>query len=139
MSAVLALLDGAGLPTSDLSPETQVRWWVLESGGAIAGVIGLQGFGREALLRSLAVAPTHHKRGVARQLVGRLEREALAAGIERLVLLTQTAESFFRHLGYENFDRARASDAMRRCAEFSSLCPASATCMGKALVRESAS
>ncbi len=136
MPAVLALLRAAALPTSDLTVDTDQRWWVLEFDGSIVGVIGLQEFGTEGLLRSLAVSPTYHQQGIGRELVTRLEREALKAGIQRLVLLTQTAGSFFRHLGYAALDRRHVSEGMKQCAEFSSLCPESATCMAKALELE---
>ncbi len=67
-------------------------------------------------------------------LVVQLESDARAAGVGKLVPLTQTAETFFRRLGYQNIDRRHVSDDMRQCAEFRSLCPASASYMAKALV-----
>jgi N-acetylglutamate synthase-like GNAT family acetyltransferase len=95
----------------------------------------MERFGALALLRSLAVAPGYRRRGMARQLVARLESEAQAHGVEKLVLLTETAESFFRAIGYEVVDRHRAPDEIKQSAEFRSLCPASAVCMSKNLVR----
>jgi amino-acid N-acetyltransferase len=94
--AVLALLQGAELPTSDLSAIAGLRTWVIESDDALCGVIALEPFGTEGLLRSLAVASDYRNCGVGRALVAQLETDARAEGVRRLVLLTQTADTFFR-------------------------------------------
>jgi amino-acid N-acetyltransferase len=49
------------------------------------------------------------------------------------VLLTQTAERFFSQRGYSRIDRASVPAPVQEASEFRSLCPASATCMSKAL------
>jgi N-acetylglutamate synthase-like GNAT family acetyltransferase len=131
---VLALLQSTDLPTSDLSAIAGLRTWVIESDDCLCGVIALEPFGTEGLLRSLAVAPDYRNRGMGHALVAQLETDARAQGVRKLVLLTQTAETFFRSLGYQNIDRRHVSDEMKQCAEFWSLCPASASCMAKALV-----
>ena len=133
--AVLALLQSVRLPTSDLSDNQRMMMWVSEAQDVHVGVIALERFGSEALLRSLAVAPEHRKRGLGRALVAHLERAARSDGIERLVLLTETAEKLFLFLGYSVIDRRSVSEALRQSAEFRSLCPVSAVCMSKTLQR----
>jgi amino-acid N-acetyltransferase len=133
LSLLAQLLQSAGLPIADLASAHGFQSWVIEENGSILGVIGLERFGREALLRSLAVVPEHRKQGFGRELVARLEHDARAEGIERLILLTETAQAFFRRLGYTAIDRTRVSDAVKQSAEFRSLCPVSAICMSKTL------
>jgi amino-acid N-acetyltransferase len=133
MPAVVALLQGAGLPTADLTSAHGLKVWVLEARESLLGVIALECFGTNALLRSLAVAPEYRKRGFGHELVARLEQDAQADGIELLVLLTETAEPFFRSLGYHVIDRRYVSAELKQSAEFRSLCPASAVCMSKAI------
>jgi amino-acid N-acetyltransferase len=133
LAAALALLQGAGLPTADLTSAASLHMWVLLAEGSLVGVVGLERFGERALLRSLAVEPSHQQRGMGRLLVDRLEREAQADGVEQLVLLTETAEKFFRAIGYEVIDRGDVPDEIKQSAEFRSLCPASAVCMSKLL------
>jgi amino-acid N-acetyltransferase len=133
LSVVLQLLKGAGLPTADLTSADEFRTWLLEEQGSVLGVVGLERFGSNALLRSLAVLPEYRKRGLGHQLVARLEFDARADGIQQLVLLTETAEAFFRGLGYAVTDRSQVSEELKRSAEFRSLCPVSAVCMSKAL------
>ena len=132
-SPVAQLLQNAGLPTADLLSAHKFKCWVIEEKSSILGVIGLERFGSEALLRSLAVAPQYRKRGLGQELVARLEHDAQAEGIQRLVLLTETAQGFFKRLGYTAIDRGQVSDAVKQSAEFRTLCPVSANCMSKAL------
>jgi amino-acid N-acetyltransferase len=134
---VLALLESAGLPTADLKSIPRLQMWVLEAKESVAGVIALEHHGSEGLLRSLAIAPEYRKRGFGIALVRRLEDDARAEGVEVLVLLTETAESFFRRLGYQVIERCSVSEALSQSAEFRSLCPMSAICMSKVLEKSS--
>jgi amino-acid N-acetyltransferase len=88
---------------------------------------------RKGLLRSLVVAPSHRRQGVAEALVAALERDAKASGVMLLVLLTETAAAFFGTRGYRITDRKAVRGDVQGCAESRSLCPASATCMTKSL------
>ena len=133
LAAVTALLLGAGLPTDDLTHASDLHLWVLEADGDVVGSIGIERFGVHALLRSLVIAPAHRGRGLGHRLVARLERDVQEKGVERLILLTETAESFFRRNGFQILDRRLVPAQVTRSAEFRSLCPASAVCMAKVL------
>ena len=133
LAAVRALLDRAGLPSSDLSETTGVQLWVVRDGERLLGAVGLESFGTTGLLRSLVVSEDARGRGLGGVLVDSLERFAHAAGFAELVLLTQTAEAFFAGRGYAVIARANAPAAVLESSEFESLCPASAVCMSKPL------
>lgn len=133
--ALLKLLTGAQLPTDDLTTATGLQLWVLEEHGGLVGAIGLERRGAGGLLRSLAIAPLHRRRGLGGKLVRQLEREARSEGVELLVLLTQTAQPFFHWLGYRTVDRQHVPDELKQSAEFLSLCPASAVCMSRSLTQ----
>jgi amino-acid N-acetyltransferase len=133
LAAARALLEGAGLPTADLSSARDLHLWVIETKESVFGVIGMERFGTCALLRSLVIGAGFERRGLGHQLVARLEREACADGVEELVLLTNTAEKFFSAIGYEVIDRRSVREEIKQSAEFSTLCPASAVCMKKLL------
>ena len=135
LPAVLALLESVRLPTTDIASIDKPEIWVLEERDRIVGVVALERFGSEALLRSLAVAPDCRNRGFGRELVAHVEQSARADNVSQLVLLTETAEVFFHGLGYSNLDRRNVSDSLRQSAEFRSLCPASASCMSKILAK----
>lgn len=131
------LLADAGLPSDDLAAGQAGNFLVAVDPDApppgIAGAIGLEGFGRVGLLRSLAVDPAHRGNGIGTELVTALEQRAGNAGLTELWLLTVDAEVFFWKLDYRIVDRDTAPDAIRRTPEFSTLCPASAHLMHKPL------
>jgi len=132
MASVRALLEANRLPTADLA-DSRPEFVVAEAGALLIGVAGLQRFGNVALVRSLAVAGESRGSGVGSKLVCELERLARAQGVDALVLLTETAESFFASRGFRRTERGGLPPAILATAEFRSLCPASAACMTKRL------
>ena len=132
MPQICALLESADLPTSDLTT-ARPQFLVAFEGSQIVAAGALQRFGQSALLRSVVVAPELRGSGLGRLMVRELERTALAAGIGQLILLTQAARSFFEQLRYRVIDRQDAPADMQQGEEFRTLCPASASCMAKAL------
>ena len=133
-AAVRALLAAAGLPVADLAAAPRAEFWGCHEGTHLIGVIGLEGYGAVALLRSLAVAPAWQGRGLGSALLAHAERVARQRGITALYLLTTSAEAFFTRHGYVRLPREAAPPALRHTAEFAALCPASAACLTQALV-----
>lgn len=138
-AAVNELIQGAGLAVADLSPEKLRHFILMRRGESIVGVVGLEIAGSAALLRSLAVTEAYRRRRVATRLVEAIERYARAQGVDRLFLLTQTAENFFRQRGYTPTPRAAAPPGLQDTAEFRNICPASAVCLCKSLTAAGAS
>lgn len=132
-AAIRALLAANSLPTSDLEA-ARPRFVVACMDQQVIGTGALQTFGSVALLRSIAVEPHLRGAGVGRAIVSELERIARLNEISRLILLTQTAKTFFEAQGYTAVERASVPAAVQESEEFRSLCPASALCMSKALV-----
>jgi amino-acid N-acetyltransferase len=132
MPTIRALLESADLPTSDLATARPQFVVALEGSQIVAGA-ALQRFGQSALLRSVVVVPELRGSGLGRLIVREVECTALAAGINQLILLTQTAKSFFEQQRYQVIDRKDAPADMQQSEAFRSLCPASATCMAKTL------
>lgn len=134
LTAIRALLERSGLPTSDLE-SARPEFAVIRENGQVIAAGALQPFASSALLRSVVVAPERRGRGLGQALVSELERVARARRINQLVLLTQTAADFFARQGYRIIERSSAPEDMQASAEFHSLCPGSATCMAKTLAR----
>lgn len=130
--AIRALLERSDLPTGDLE-SARPQFAVIHQDGQVVAAGALQRFAATALLRSVVVAPERRGRGLGRSIVSELERLARAAGINRLVLLTQTAADFFARHGYRTIERSSAPEDMQASEEFRSLCPSSAVCMAKSL------
>jgi amino-acid N-acetyltransferase len=132
LPVVYQLLEQEGLPTSDL-PVSKAQFIVLRDAGTVVGAGALEPFGSAALLRSVVVAGDRRGTGLGARIVAELESRARGAGMDRLVLLTQTAREFFAARGYKAIDRASAPAEVQASYEFRSLCPSSAICMVKVL------
>lgn len=133
LAEIKQLLSACELPTSDLSPSSALLFFGCRSDARLAGVIGLEVLGPVALLRSLAVAPSHRNHGMGRSLVESAEAHAASLGVESLYLLTTTAEAFFSRLGYSPALRAEAPSSIKATTQFSELCPVSSVLMHKPL------
>ena len=134
---VKRLLLQAGLPVDDLGQDCLREFLVAEDSEAmppvINGSIGLQIFGNDGLLRSLAVHAGQRGGGIGRRLVTTVEKSASSAGVAEMWLLTIDAEVFFWKLGYRIVDRGEAPDSIRATPEFTNLCPDSAHLMHKSM------
>ncbi|MCR6478093.1 arsenic resistance N-acetyltransferase ArsN2 [Variovorax sp. ZS18.2.2] len=130
---VRSLLLTCELPDSDLSPGHMNDFLVLRADDGLVGCVGLERAGDAGLLRSLAVAPESRGAGLGDVLLHAIEARAGTAGIQRLFLLTTTAPDFFAARGYLSCPRSDAPDTIQATSEFASICPASATCMARAL------
>ena len=128
LSEVVGLLDRLGLPVDGV-PSHLERFLVLEIGGRILGAVGLELYGRRALLRSLSVAAVQQGRGHGRHLCREILARARALGIEEIVLLTETAAPFFEREEFETIARHEVDETVRASEQFRFSCPQSAACM----------
>jgi amino-acid N-acetyltransferase len=128
------LLTLCGLPHEDITTEHLQHFWAIKEKGEILGTVGLEILGRSALVRSLAVAPRFRKRGLASELTQKVEEYAASLKIEKLYLLTMTAENFFGKRGYQKSERILAPPEIQGTTEFNNLCPSSSVCMLKKLI-----
>jgi amino-acid N-acetyltransferase len=130
--AINVLLTENGLPASDITHDMLRDFAVAKGeGGFVVGSVGLETYDSNALLRSLAVAPTVRDTGMGSQLLAHAESLARERGISELWLLTTTASEFFRRKDYMDVKRSTAPAEMRATTQFAQLCPASAVCMRK--------
>ncbi|MGB9700177.1 MAG: arsenic resistance N-acetyltransferase ArsN2 [Thermodesulfobacteriota bacterium] len=127
------LLISCGLPQEDLHGDHFKHFLVYKEKGLILGVVGLEIFGKVALLRSLAVNGPHRNRGIASQMVAKIEEYARSLQISKLYLLTTSAEEFFAKRGYQRSDRKLAPLEIRTTREFQEICPDSSVCLSKDL------
>jgi amino-acid N-acetyltransferase len=131
---IITLLEAALLPTEDLRRSSMADFLVAHAGsGNAIGAIGVERYGRDALLRSLVVAPDYRNLGVGAQLVAELEARCRSLAVTDLFLLTTSARDFFARRRYRAIGRDSVPGALRAAAEFTRLCPDSAVCMTKSL------
>src|SRR5277367_3177702 len=110
----VALLKAEGLPVSDLTDEHLEHFFYSGSDGSPTGLVGLELFGTDALLRSLVVGEQARRTGIGSALAKHAEHYAISTGVRSLYLLTTTAEAFFKRLGYERIDRSHAPPSIKR-------------------------
>ena len=126
--AIRALLRAAGLPDEDFADHL-AQFLVARRTGAVVGAVGCELHGRDALLRSLVVAPAARGAGLGGRLVERLADAAARRGATRFFLLTTPAAEFFTRRGFVKVGRAQVPPAIAATREFDRLCPVSATCL----------
>src|ERR1700730_12474301 len=95
--AVSALLSASRLATLDSSSQFGPQYVVAnDSEGRLVGVAGVEVYGSDALLRSVAVAPSFRSQGLGRQLTRDRLRWAAEHEISTVYLLTTDASSYWR-------------------------------------------
>ena len=129
------ILAAGDLPYQDISPSQLQHFLIVKDDktSTLAGVVGLEQKDAVGLLRSLTVAKSYRRQGLAIQLVKKIEEYARSQKVATLYLLTLTAEDFFAKRGYQTADRKSAPPVLQETTEFKSLCPETAVCMKKHL------
>jgi len=125
---LLSLINGYAqqeimLPRTEFEMAESIRDFVVaEDDGRLIGCAALHYYTpTSAEIRSLAVAASHHHRGVGRELVLNLQNEADLNGISSMFAFTYVPE-FFRTLGFDAVDRGelplKAWKDCLRCPKF---------------------
>lgn len=125
------ILSKNNLPTGDLSEVDLGHFFACGDIANPKGVIGLEVYESDGLLRSLSVDSDVQGEGCGSLLFQRLEQHSKTKGIKTLYLLTETAQSYFESKGFQSIARELAPETIKQTSEFSGLCPDSATLMRK--------
>jgi N-acetylglutamate synthase-like GNAT family acetyltransferase len=108
----------------------KTKLWVLQlSNGVVAGVAGLELYGKNGLLRSVAVIKNMQNQGYGTTLTSFVIEEAKNGGVMDLFLLTTTAAEFFKKLGFKMENREKIVGGIKDSVEFKSACPKTAVLM----------
>src|SRR5690606_17319137 len=132
LPAVLALLTASGLPHDGLAEHIETAL-VARAGSEIVGSAALELYGEAALLRSVAVAEAQRGQGLGRKLTQAALQFAREHGVQRLYLLTTTADGYFPLFGFVPIARSEVEPAVQVSAEFTGACPDSAAVLALSL------
>lgn len=124
-----SFLTSLGLPGDGLEEQFERGYVVAERGGERVGLGGVEVYGDYGLLRSVGVVEAARGTSAGRAIVENRVAWAKANGLLALFLLTETAEDFFTHLGFETVPRETFPPEVQRSVEFSQACPDSAAAM----------
>jgi amino-acid N-acetyltransferase len=95
----------------------------------LIGSVGFEIYKDSALFRSLAVHPDFQGMGLGSRLVNSMIEIAKGKGINRLFLLTDTAEKFFEKRGWVVVTRDKVPEDVKQSIEFTTLCTSSPSMM----------
>jgi len=126
--AFRALLRSSGLPADDLDFKKDLLVGYYE-GDELVGTGGLEVHGDFALLRSLSVKMGIRGKAVGSTITEYLLAEAKKRKLKGIYLLTETAHGFFLKRGFVDIARDSVPEEVKRSAEFSKHCSASAAAM----------
>ena len=132
LPAIERLLTAAALPIDGVRDGLD-GFVVIRDGAELVALAGREHYDAAVLLRSVVVADHARGHGLGHRIVADCLARAARAGATDAYLLTTTAEPFFGRLGFTTIARDGIAEAVRESAEFTSLCPASATVMHRRL------
>ena len=128
LPAVTELLRDAGLPLIGVSDAFRTGF-VAHDGDVLVGAAAIEPYDAVALLRSVVVRPSARGTGIGQELVAATQAFAFTIGVQFVFLLTETAETWFRRLGYETVHRSQLPGAILASDEVAIACAASAVAM----------
>lgn len=129
LAEVIALLHQVELPDDGVAQHFS-RFLLAHDGGKLAGCVGLEIYGAQALLRSLAVGPEWQHEGLGKLLTEQALDLARGEGVQEVVLLTTTAAEFFqRHFGFAPTERSAYDEVFATSVEWHLPRCASAVCL----------
>lgn len=127
------LLLKENLPASDIVLDI-IHIFLFYENKKLVGITGLENFKKFGLLRSVVAVDEYKGKGKGKTMCKLTMEKASSMGVKELYLLTETAENFFKSLGFETIDREEAPGFIKSTTEFKNLCPASAAFMRKTLI-----
>ena len=113
LEPIRQLLNEFALDYQDLDELKMRDFLALENENGLMGCVGLEVFGEDAVLRSLAVYPSGRGIGYGWMLADTAINTARFRGVKRLYLVTATASDFFaaKH-GFRVVDLSTAPEAI---------------------------
>ncbi len=135
LTDIKKILKQSNLPTKDCDSHAD-NFIVVEQEGEIIAAGGLEIYGALGLVRSIVVIPEYRGKGISRKILTILEDRAYDRGVNTLYLLTETAEKYFKNLGFSVKKRSETPEAIVKTKQFSDLCPSSATIMHRDIIRK---
>ncbi|MGE5698771.1 MAG: GNAT family N-acetyltransferase [Deltaproteobacteria bacterium] len=130
---VRELLEECGLPLEGVDLHFG-HFFVARRGTNRLGCIGMELYGEEILLRSLAVVRAHRNRGIGAELLRTVIGEAKRAGGARAWGLTMTGRrNLFARFRFRVTPRDAAPAALSRSLQFQGACPESAVLIVRTL------
>lgn len=92
---------------------------VAMNGAEVVGCGGAEAFQFVALIRSIAVHPSHRKQGLGRRIVREMLDRLSSRGLREFYVVTPDAEAWFRKRGFKRCERDEVHPQILASTEFS--------------------
>jgi len=125
---IIELLKGNKLPYKDII-SSKVEFLTHKVGEILVGCIGIENYGKDALLRSFAVDDVYKSAGIGKKLLTELILSSKEKGVKKLHLLTTTADIYFAKHGFLSVARNNVPEKILESKEFSEICPSNSIYM----------
>lgn len=129
LNAILQLLRSDNLPVHGISENLDNFVAAHDHDGGLIGVAGVEFYRDSALLRSVVVSAERRGEGIGHLLVQHCVEESKKRGVQRLYLLTETAEKFMQRFGFRRIDKERVDSQLHESEEFKGACSDTAVTM----------
>lgn len=129
LTEIRDLLVSAELVPVELASDHLHIFYEKDCFGKIVGVIGIEVYGNDSFLRSLAVRKGMRNQGIARSLLNEALVFAKRIRSYNLYLITETiGETMSRH-GFSDIPREQVPSAILKSPYFNGICPCSCRIM----------
>jgi arsenate reductase len=130
---VRSLLEANDLPIDDLEPSRIEMLAARDGDGRVVGSVGLERYGNQALVRSLAVDEQHRGMGVGAALLSVALEHAKSNGAADVFAVTTAAAEYLTRFGFEPIDRSTVRGEVAASTQLNGACPDGATVLMKRL------
>ena len=127
ITKILSMLDSSGLTKEGVNDAK--HYVVRGDDGKIIATIGFQIWGKQGLLRSLAVDEKERNRGLGSSLVMYVLELARNLELDEVFLLTEKVGEYYLRFGFEYYNRKQVFGEVLKSAEFRGACLESAPVM----------
>ncbi|WP_428026493.1 arsenic resistance N-acetyltransferase ArsN2 [Arcobacter sp.] len=129
---VKLLLQENELPYEDIDVHF-ANFILAKNENEIVGAIGLEKYDKVGLLRSFVVDKSLRNEKIGNKLLTTLLNNIVKMKLEKIYLLTTTAEKYFLNNGFQIEDKENLPYEIKQTKEFKGLCPCSAVAMSLGL------
>lgn len=127
LAEIKELLIATSLPTFGV--DVNVNHFIVAASGRIMGVVGAHYSETKALLRSFAVSSKLRKSGIGTTLIKQIKKQLEIQNIEEVYLLTDTAQEYFKRLGFYEISRDQMPAPLLKGSGLDQACPCTSHCM----------
>jgi len=128
LEGVRELLKSRGLPHERFEKRLS-HLFIAQSGGDLAGCVGLEDHGGIGLVRILAVHPDYEDEEIDRQLIEHIIDYARLSNMRELYAFADALHPYLEEVGFKQIGPDQLPPQIRDLPDFDQLCPEGSVCL----------